>query len=554
MRCRFGFGSIAASLFVGGLIALSVTGNAGCSVIYSDGADQCSTDGDCHARGLASSTCSPDRVCIAGCVNDDQCTQENGGRASLCGSDSKCVKLEIDGCTLPRDAQGALIAAYKDPNAIFIGELSARTSTQIPGSDAANQLVMADDEIRTTQPQGLPGGPGGGRRPLVRVTCETGDDPARMSAYAKHFVDVVNAPIIISAWNNHAIRVHTAVTASKKSVLEYCVACTADIRRFAAGGGDVSTIFSGTAAGVDIAPGIAAKASDVENVVRANPSFSGDTVRLALLVTTGLEGAPTEQTADEVLKTLRFNGKSAAENGSDYRLFQYSATSDRQALAKQVASFAPHILIPITLAEANQTLFPLIEGNWPAGAIRPEYVGSVGQQQASMIQLVQGNDDLRRRVVIVNLSPAPQSPQRLADWQTNYGQRFGPPGLAPLAYDAYYAIAYMIVAAGTPPTGKLTGTDVVRSLSKLKGAGSTFFVGPGDLVAGMSTVVTGPINLSGLVLPFNFNLDTGRMKVPQIPIICIGRPPTGPLTFAAAGQLFNVASQTLQGTYSCPGG
>ncbi|WP_394849913.1 hypothetical protein LZC95_20950 [Pendulispora brunnea] len=550
MRYRFSFGSITASLFVGGLIALSVTGNTGCSVIFKDSAEQCSTDGDCRARGLVGAICS-DQVCIAGCTSADQCTSEAGGRAAICGSNNKCTVLEIDGCTLPRD-QGVLVPTYKDPNAIFIGELSATTSTQIPGAGAHNQLVMANDDLRTVQAPGVPGGPGGVRRPLVPISCETGDDAAKMTAYAKHFVDVVNAPIIVSTWNPHAIRVHAAVTASQKSVFEYCVTCSADIRRFAAGSGDVSTIYSGTAAAVDLAAGIAAKASELETDVRATPGFSGN-VRLALLITSGLEGAPPDQTADEVLKTLRFNGKSAADNGDDYRFFSYVASDSRDAIAEQVAAFAPHIIIPITLAEANQSLFPLIEGKW-RGSIRPRYVGNVGQQQSSMLTFVQGNDERRKRVVIVNQTPTPTDAAKFNAWSALYSQRFGTNSGPSIAYDAYYALAYSIVAAGAPASGKLTGTDLVRGLLNLKGGSSSYFVGNGDLVVGMAAALQGKIDLSGYVLPLNFSPDTGRIPLSRIPIFCIGRQQAGaPPAFLPSGQEFNVATQQLQGKYNCPG-
>src|SRR6185503_2013923 len=115
----------------------------------------------------------------------------------------------------------------------------------------------------------------------------------------------------------------------------------------------------------------------VEPELRAIPGLlrTGEPIRVALVRVDNASGI---SYADIFASSLRFNGKSVAQNGANFRQIlaqdpadDAAARQDEERVAGEVIAFRPHVVIE---AGGGHRLPGAVERRWPSGErFRPRY-------------------------------------------------------------------------------------------------------------------------------------------------------------------------------------
>jgi hypothetical protein len=518
-----------------------------CSYDVVDHGGCVSVTASCTAGGWAISS-SP---CVAprgpSCQTDDECADANGGLAAICPTPGggACLAIATADCTV----QGK----YQDRNALLLPWLLATTSTDpavaAQSKGDALQIDMAYEELSSALPAGgLPPTSGTARRPLVRITCEVSTPEARTRVF--HHLDELSLPVVVGS---AAMRdEYAAAAASKASRLHLVVGDPAALRSAFAGTGDTSLLYQHGMPTAAIVPGLALRVPAIEAAVRADPSFVGEDVRVAVI--SDPAGA-LASAVTAVASRLVFNGKSAADNGPNYRALALGPASTLSDVVVALCAFTPEIiLLPEATDSLSSPLVAAVEACWPAGAIRPTYLGT-GLASSGTLSVVGTNAELAGRVQAVSTAFGnTHDATRLASYAVRYHASFPqvptPPPTA--AYEAFYAMTYALVGAGDVPDGQPRAADVLRGLQALK-TGRRIFVGVEDLLEGTAALVNdGSIQLTGLESslafspPDGFALDKGGFAC----ITYAG--PSGAPAFAYAGLAYDAATKSLTGAFACP--
>lgn len=545
------------------------TGAIGCSLLLSDSdAQQCAVDADC-ASIAQNLVCGPAKTCIAqpagprvvtqedageaSCLTHEECIQANGGRPAICPTPgaSRCVNIASDVCD---QVEGN----YKDPNAIFWGFLHDKTAplnnVASLSVGAYNQVMLAFQEFSSNLVgAGLPGGPAGARRPLVMVTCDgKGSDSRRQSA-AEHLVGTLNAPLLLTVVDDTAKLVQQRIGTLADPPLHLSLTSGDFLRQALAGTGNLEVLFQVFSPQQKTAVGHGLKTPDLEASLRGAGLV--EPTRVAMVVS----GNPLYQRAAELYtQTAVFNGLKATANGSNFLRVDYphpnvTPNIDWVSVVAPVVAQRPHIVVFEGSGEAMRSMIPTLEASW-GGAWKPRYLVDSGNGPGAG-DLVAGNDDLRRRVVVSaqfnNPTDVPRSDAIRAKLAAAY-----PVGNfnTLLVYDAFYGLNYAVVAAGPPSSGTLRGRDVTRGLQRIK-TGQNYWTGPGDMAVAMAALSTGnTINLQGTWHTITWDLATGVPVFDRLAYGCVTRSAsTGlPSVTYTTGQTYDPIALTLQGNLVCP--
>lgn len=558
----------------GAITAASIVlaGASGCSVLTSADADQCSTSADCEAKGFAGYTCSAERVCVSGglptvgpevdgqapgCQSDDQCVAANGGRPALCPTvGGQCVNLATDSCQIT----GSSKDAFKDRNAIFVGWLGQSNSIYPNVSSSAifggKQVKLAFNEIVATLPQGgLPFGPNGARRPLVLAECVWGDDPADGAAVAAHLANVIKPEALIADADSDQSALVGAYAQRNTAMFEFCAQCYFDGRRINAGTGDLGNIYVNGPTTDEEADAMVAKVTAVDAELHAQPGFTGD-VRVAFITT---NPSWCDIKGEHMKPLLRFNGKDISQQPQNFLHVKYKTNDgDISGVAQQVAAFAPHIVVTVATRMQYIQILPLIEALHPAGAPKPLYVMTESFLWGDAKGFVGVNEDRRKRSIgyLVDWSNFIPNGAEYDSFVSRY--RIAYPGTSdedvalPMPYDAMYEIVYSMVGARTPASGRYTAAELTAGLKKLQ-TGTLYYPGPGSLTNAIAELINvGNIHVSGLGFDLAIDFTKGYSPTTRVDALCLSRE-TGSLDYKFdTGESWDVATSTLQGTFSCP--
>lgn len=568
---------------VGGALLMLAFG-AGCSLIASSTADQCKKDSDCTALGFSGYTCGGG-VCNApgapvtpplpplnpqntdGCESHDACVTANAGRAALCanpGPQGTCINLATDDCEV--------IGDYKNPDAIFIGDVAYATSpdaTQaLVGVNTHNQVRMAHAEITAALQGGLPGGPNGARRPLVLVDCETAADIPRTTAAVNHLVNTVRIQAAVGecAFPPWFVMDYfqQAAAARGEAIFGLCAGGSLTPRLTSVGVGDLSTLFALYADLSPVKRENMLMVSRQEPVIKADPGFPGGDMKVAVLRSL----AGWYRLADPFVNEVQFNGKTSAENSAAGNLlvasFDPYSNPDYLALGEQVAAFQPQLIVVYTGSETPRAIWPAIEARWPSGVMRPLYLANQNQATNFTQDFVGASDDIRKRVIGGRvLGAANPNQARFLQWQDNEVRQF-PNGIVPIqsqAYDAIYVMMYSMLAAGPAPGGRYdAGTLASAFTTKVRATtspaanptGQFFYTGANDIPLAIQQLSqSGSISLEGMSVEMSA-LDTALGGLRQdVQVWCVKRV-SGNATVSPSGLSYSLNQDALTGTFDCP--
>jgi hypothetical protein len=292
----------------------------------------------------------------------------------------------------------------------------------------------------------------------------------------------------------------------------------------------------------------------VEPQVRTSGAITGP-IRVALLradTTVGLS------VSDALFRMLRFNGKTAVENGGDYRDIGYGdnrsreATPQLDAAVAKLLEFKPHVIAWVADELVLKSVLLPLEEQWPKGQrYRPFHV-ILGPPSIGVILDFVGKDaERRRRFVRINSPTTTVASNRFTThFNEAFHEKLSTSDAPRPAYDAVYVLAYAAYAAGDVP---MTGSSLAKGIARLVGPGPTIEVGPAKIFNGLSALRAGQnIELLGSETRLHFDLATGEADVDAV-VQCIKADEHGVAVDSVdSGMFYRAATKALQGTFACP--
>lgn len=543
--------------------ALVLVSGLGCSLLLSaPEPSQCESPRDCDAipalrgRVCEQGFCVPPAVVDAavdaarppeGCSSAELCTKANSGKASVCReAGGPCTPWETAQCDPIR-------GEWKDPNAIVIGTILPFHVTQANGAlvpyPYTKRLQRAIDlgleELNAALPDGVPV-PGGARRPFAVLHCDSYYDAALAVDAMTHLTDVVGAQAIIVGSDHDLAAIRPQALATKTPVV--CSDCVGP--------------FPPGPLAWRVVPPLAQEAAmaawrvgDLEERIMSGRAPSA--MKVAVLATP--DPGPASFVAALIPK-LRFNGKSAAENGSAFTV-RTTADPTKQAMnyvadADALAAFEPDVLVVAMGADFPAKYLQLLETKWTTTKPRPHYIMTALSFEVAPFANVIGpaDEDVLERLSGTRPAFHQALERNIEAYTLRYRQRYNferPDGNFS-AYDAFYATAYAASAAASTEI-VLDGPRIDAAFGRLR-TGTPIDVGPKQLEAGLALLgaQAGSIDLRGHASELDWDVATRDLVVTEFGMYCFGRDGDGALVLRVdAGPTLNTTTNVVTGSYAC---
>jgi tRNA A-37 threonylcarbamoyl transferase component Bud32 len=465
----------------------------------------------------------------AGCTSSKACVDEHGGAPWICrAADRTCVALASEDCVVhaaPGDVErdstvwlGTILPSRRDESGHVV---------ELARMDFADTLGKVNSARR-----------------IGVVACDA-SNPARA---AHHLADVVHVPAALlgltSADTIVDVVSNVFTPAQVVSILPFTtVAYATALPQGPAGRLVWRTTFSSEQL-------IAPIAAFVESVVEpeARRRAPHRTVRVGYVHP---KDVSSRIVSDRLASALRFNGKSAVENGNDFREVSFDDGDAGQASAlERLASFLPTAVIvyPMHSQEATRVLVEGLESGWPQSAPPPTYV-FLTAIPASLQEFVASSAGRRQRFFGTDLS---SNGVANADFSSHYGETFpkdDESDASSVVYDGFYALAYAVHTLGD---AAVTGPSIAGAFGRLRGPGKTFRVGPQAIFAAYVELRAGAtIDLEGASSHLELDPSTGESTY-DIALRCMAPldRDAGPRE-VESGVVYGVSDQRLRGTPGC---
>lgn len=546
------------------ILASAAVLSASCTAVTDATSSQCHTQAECWSRGpeFANTTCSPERVCVpiktvaVACTTNKQCLDASGGAPSTCRkSDGACVALKSAQCPTVFAKPQELV----DDNTIFFG-LSVPIDAN--GVIQTAMIEFAQDEVRRTTTGLPPLRPGGPRRPVAWVVCNSdavigGGTVQTAIAQAQHLVDVGVVASLGPLTSDSILPAATNVNIPNGVLTLYPGSVGA-----ASFLDDKDTVFR---TGFTAALG-AAHATSLFDTFLATQLVAdgivpaGEKIRVAVIQQEEVIGLAL---SDHLSKNLRFNGMTFTENAAAGFLKVFStgdpndpvhspdafakipqALTGAQAFLPHVILYAggpsmvPSVLVPMSkgwIAATSDAPFPY------QVSFNPGWAGVVGGAFGGI------PDVARKRYLGVNVTAIDAVPADTATLAVNLSL-FKPEftGLSivpfgPIAYDSAYLAMY--AAASLGPDEALSGANMSKAIRKLS-AGTVVNWGTADLPKAFAALQAGGgIEYRGVGGTYKFDKNGDRAGLATV--TCVTAPP---FTSKPSKFTFNNDTQTAQGT------
>ena len=254
-----------------------------------------------------------------------------------------------------------------------------------------------------------------------------------------------------------------------------------------------------------------------------------------------------------LFSTLRFNARSALENGANFREFVYDRGEDAGArdVVDDLLAFAPQAIVFTGKGFYSRVLLPL-ETRW-TGSPRPFYLtgSGIGQEADQFI----GHDAARRHrfFAATNLSTTMTNAQLVLHYNRAYPDEPIVRSEAPEpSYDAFYVLAYALYALGDQA---ISGPALSGAIDRVLPPGHAVDVGPNAIFEAFgalrSNASSGHIDLNGAIGSLDFDRATGEAPI-DYAIVCPGVDDHGAATLSVdSGLVYDARLKKLIGTLHC---
>jgi hypothetical protein len=475
----------------------------------------------------------PPAVAVGACATNAACVASHGGAPFVCRPDHTCAALASEDCT-PRFEPGDLEAE----DTVWLGELLPTRDASSKGFASMNAEAadFARREIaRTTGAQRL--------RRVALVEC---DDSVDVRRAAHHLVDDVRVPAVLGFRSGQeAIDLAGSLLVNEGVAAVATLTSNPLVTRTPQPPEGPRLVWRTTCSFDAVGQAIARM---IEGVLEPRRPAGTSRVTLAREESPGAVSF-----GDRFFRQLRFNGRTALENGEAYREVTFASApgDDVDRVAARVEATKPTFLVLQGSASFVPRLIERVEARLAGEKEKPTYVWAAGA--AEYLNDFIGRDaGRRRRVFAVNsVANEPTNARFVIRYNAEHAQPVTRVANGGVTYDAVYLLAYAAFAQGG---GAVSGASLSRAIGRLVGPGRVIEVGPSDLFDGVSALATGaPIDLAGTATSLDFDLASGEPYA-DITLGCAGVDARG----AAAGDhvfsgvTYRVQGDRLEGELHCP--
>jgi branched-chain amino acid transport system substrate-binding protein len=388
--------------------------------------------------------------------------------------------------------------------------------------------------------------------PIALVACDDAVDPRRA---ARHLTDDVGAPAVIGFRSSQeAIDLATSTFLPHGTLVLSALNTSPLVTRVPRPAGLPRLVWRTALSATQTAAASAALVAGVlEPAARRGPLGSRDPMRVALVRQDDPAG---QGFADAFFGALKFNGRSAVENGADFDeiLFPFAAAGAPGAAgvtaAQKALAFAPHVIVYFGADETFARILEPLERAWPARTPRPVYLKPAVLGEAVVAFVGRDADRRRRFFGMTSASSSITNVRFVSRFDVAYDEHVTRTFSPNSSYDSFYLLAYATYAA---PDGGATGTGISRGLLRLLPPGAPVDVGPEGIFSALEALSAGRnVDLQGATGKLDFDVATGDAPV-DLTMLCLGVDGHGMATDGIeSGVVFDAASGTLSGTPACP--
>jgi ABC-type branched-subunit amino acid transport system substrate-binding protein/tRNA A-37 threonylcarbamoyl transferase component Bud32 len=393
-----------------------------------------------------------------------------------------------------------------------------------------------------------------GAHPLAIVACDDSQDASRA---ARHLVDDVGVPAVIGfRTSSEVIDLATSIFIPRGVLAVAALNTSPIIASLPRAPGQPRMVFRTTYSSAQAAAPIGRLVSDVlEPEIRAETSDrrGRDPLRVALVRQDDAAGIGF---ADALFRALRYNGRSALENESNYAEITYpfdtggGEKADFGRIARKLSAFAPHIVIHFGADEALVHVLEPLERGWKRDAFRPRYVKPSALGPALLSFIGQSAERRRRFLSITSSSATSTNARFVARYSETYAEKVTRTFSPNSSYDAFYLLAYATHALGHEP---VTGVALAQAIGRLLPPGLPIDVGPSGIFDALNALsTTGHIDLNGATGRLDFDMNTGEAPV-DLAVLCVKADADGNATESVeSGLTYDAKAGALRGERHCP--
>ena len=488
------------------------------------------------------------------CTGNRECLEAHGGAPFLCRkSDGRCVDSSLHGCQPHASPQD-----YADDRTLWFG-LMVATSGQVWKEFGERDVHVTELAVghfnkvtggipSQTSPESA--------SPLAFIVC---DDTADGLEKARYLAEEVRVPAVIGFTDSKsAIDLASREFLPKHVVTIVSSGASPAIRSIPQPEGSPRLLWRTTTPVDAAAPAAAAVVERLfePQIRREAGMLASSPLRVALLRRGTAAGI---SFSDALLALLRFNGKTALENGPDFADISYGDPARRAATApdyakavQRVLDLRPHVVVLFGDEEVPGDLLEPIERGWPRDArYRPYYLLETNLIQPEMLAFL-GSDRSRlhrTRGMGVPSATAPNA-RLVAEYNAAFSDWITTASAPADQYDSVYLLAYAMFASGEEVP---TGEGIARGILRLLPPGRPIDVGPGPILQAVDVLRRGGnIDLNGGMTPLDFSLATGDSVSSQV-VTCARLDEHGrAVDDQDSGLVYDATRKELVGTMKCP--
>ena len=479
------------------------------------------------------------------CLSSKACTKANGDMPARCGEDGRCAPLASIDCAVHAGPE----AIDADDTVWFGAMLPPSEDRSVANGEADLRAIDLARQDFSQMMSGFARSHGEAHvHPFGVIACDDSKDPMRA---ARHLVEVARVPAIIGFQSAaEVVDIGSSLLVPNGVAAVASLSTSPLVTSLPNRKGSPRLVWRSTFSSAETAKALGQIVPDlVEPKLRASRVILPSAPMRVAVVRTESRGGSTFNTL--LFKALRFNGKSALDNGSDYRELVFDPAKlepEMEALAAALDAFAPHAIV--LLADAEMAIIDPLERLWSHTAYRPYYL-FMSSFRPQLVDWL--GSSASRRARVFGLSPVANGTAN-ARFVMHYNETasskitraFAPDS----SYDAFYLLAYATYALGD---AKITGENLGRAMERLVPPGIPIDVGPAQIFDAFSALRRGEsIDLNGATGSLDFDLATGEAPFDQA-VLCAATDAHGrAIGTIESGVVFRSAAGTLDGALHCP--
>lgn len=512
--------------------------------------------------GATPPECTTNAECVAARSTGYVCVKETGRCQSLFSAECDTI---LGGTLTATPAEKQDL--YANDDTLFLGlVMDLKGAGRSTGIARRQGVALALDAIARNR--GVPGGPGGRRRPVAVVACsETKDDGSSdPKVPARHLIDDLHVPAIIGASNSDT----TSEMFFNAALPGTLVFAPNALSSRLSSPQDNGLFWRTSTASPAHAQAMRQQINAIYTDLVTNRGVTAREARLAVVY---LNNGFGQDLVDQIMPALSWNEASvddaSSANGElctttpctgPRRVLRLSYTDTSPeglaALATELKFFfEPDLVVLVGGADAITIArsYEDIATTEPA-VFSPSYLfaqGSATTDLTTILTANAGDAGLRPRVRGVRQRLAADEPTVFAG---AYSAAFpsGPPSTigVPGAHDIAYLLAYAAAAAPGDAGAPLTGARLAEGLKRVLDSTSTatFRTSADAVPAATDALAAGQtINVKGYSYTEAFDLDAGEAPS-KLDIFCV----SGSNVLSPSGQTYDPSTDASTGTYACP--